>query len=169
MKCDQCDNAAVVHELVIRNGVTSEVHLCAEHAAARGYQIPVAPVAQMLTQFAGAAAQADPRAGRPGAGTCAGCGLTFQEFRQHGILGCAACYESFGPPLAALIERSQAGASSHVGRTPARLEGLADRTLARQRLLRELEAAVAAEQYERAARLRDRLHALDAPPGSEAP
>lgn len=31
----------------------------------------------------------------------------------------------------------------------------------RARLVQELEAAVAAEQYERAARIRDRLHQLD--------
>jgi protein-arginine kinase activator protein McsA len=40
------------------------------------------------------------------------------------------------------------------------MEGMADRAAMRTRLLQELDAAVAAEQYERAARLRDQLQNL---------
>jgi protein-arginine kinase activator protein McsA len=64
------------------------------------------------------------------------------------------------PQIGAVIERAQAGAVRHVGRAPARLEGLADRAAMRSKLLQELEAAVTAEQYERAASLRDRLKNL---------
>lgn len=154
MKCDHCDKPAVVHEVVIKAGATSEVHLCAEHAAERGYAIPTVPVTQLLAQFTG-----QPR--RAGAtGTCPSCGLTFADFRQSGVLGCPACYEAFMPQIAAVIERAQAGAVSHVGRAPGRLEGLAERAALRSRLMQELDAAVAAEQYERAATLRDRLQQL---------
>ena len=48
----------------------------------------------------------------------------------------------------------------HVGRSPQRLEGMADRVALRKRLMQELETAIAAEQYERAARLRDQLQGL---------
>ena len=162
MKCDHCDKPAVVHEVVIKAGVTSEVHLCAEHAAQKGYQVPTVPVTQLLAQFAGpipgvAAAQAR----RPAAASrCPGCGLGFAEFRQTGVLGCQGCYDAFMPQIATVIERAQAGAVHHVGRTPRRLEGLADRAAMRSKLLQELDAAVTAEQYERAASLRDRLKNL---------
>ena len=69
------------------------------------------------------------------------------------------------PQLGTVIERAQAGAVHHVGRAPRRLEGLADRAAMRSKLLQELDAAVAAEQYERAASLRDRLQSL----GGEEP
>ena len=162
MKCDHCDKPAVVHEVVIRNNATQEVHLCAEHAAQRGYQVPAAPVTQLLAQFAGqipaiaAAARREP----VGPVRCPGCGLAFAEFRQTGVLGCPGCYDAFMPQLAAVIERAQAGAVHHAGRVPARLEGMAERAAMRSRLQQELEAAVAAEQYERAASLRDQLQNL---------
>ena len=63
-------------------------------------------------------------------------------------------------PIGAVIERAQAGAVHHVGRSPQRLEGMADRVAMRKRLMQELETAIAAEQYERAARLRDQLQGL---------
>ncbi len=157
--CDLCQKPAVVHEVVIRNGVTTEVHLCAEHAAEKGYQVPVSPVAQALTQLVEQTGLA--RRGRR-SGACPGCGLTIVEFRQSGVLGCPACYDAFQPDLGTLIERAQAGATHHIGRAPPRAVAGADRILRRQRLVQELDAAVAAEQYERAARLRDRLHDLDA-------
>ncbi|MGA1265836.1 MAG: UvrB/UvrC motif-containing protein [Phycisphaerales bacterium] len=172
MKCDHCDKPAVVHEVVIRNNTTREVHLCAEHAAERGYQVPAAPVTQLLAQFAGqipslqAAARRDPATPT----RCAGCGLTFAEFRQSGVLGCPGCYDAFMPQIGTVIERAQGGAVHHVGRAPRHLEGMADRVAMRARLLQELDAAVAAEQYERAARLRDQLQELGeaAPEGGAA-
>jgi len=157
-KCDLCSKPAVVHEVVIKSGVTSEVHLCAEHAAAKGFQVPVQPVAQLLSQFVEQSGLA--RKGKRG-GACPECGLTILEFRQSGVLGCPACYDAFQPDLGTLIERAQAGATHHVGRVPERAAGSADRVARRQRLMQELDAAVAAEQYERAARLRDRLLELD--------
>lgn len=160
--CDLCQKPAVVHEVVIRNGVTSEVHLCAEHAVAKGFQVPSAPLAQTITQLVEQTGLA--RKGRR-TGACPGCGLTIVEFRQTGVLGCPSCYDAFQPDLGTLIERAQAGATHHVGRSPARALAGTDRILRRQRLVQELDAAVAAEQYERAARLRDRLHDLDADDG----
>jgi protein arginine kinase activator len=162
MKCDHCDTPAVVHEVVIKNGTTSEVHLCAEHAAQKGYQVPTAPVTQLLAQFAGQipAVQVSARREPIAAARCPGCGLPFADFRQTGLLGCPACYDAFMPQIGAVIERAQAGAVHHVGRSPRRLEGMADRVALRNRLMQELETAIAAEQYERAARLRDQLQGL---------
>ncbi|MCE9620466.1 MAG: hypothetical protein K8R92_11255 [Planctomycetes bacterium] len=158
MKCDLCDKPALVHEVVIQNGKRVEMHLCTEHAAAKGYVLPTVPVMQMLQQFAstGKAIKAQKSAAR----RCEACGLTFAEFRQTGRFGCAACYDAFMPSVAAIIERAQSGAVSHRGRTPKRIEGQADRAAIRRQLVKEIEAAVAAEQYERAATLQGRLHQL---------
>jgi acyl-CoA reductase-like NAD-dependent aldehyde dehydrogenase len=59
--------------------------------------------------------------------------------------------------LGAIIERAQAGAVAHAGRHPAHAANLVDRAALRNRLARELREAVSREEYERAARLRDRL------------
>ena len=52
MKCDLCDKEAVVHEVTIKNGKKTEVHLCAEHAQAAGIALPGhQPINELLTQF----------------------------------------------------------------------------------------------------------------------
>jgi protein arginine kinase activator len=93
---------------------------------------------------------------------CPGCGLNFSQFRQTGRLGCAECYQVFETELGGLVERAQNGGSHHTGKSPKRAGTSIDRQLLIQRLVRELDHAVAAEQYERAAELRDRLHNMDA-------
>ncbi len=119
MKCDHCDKPAVVHEVVIKNGVKSEVHLCQAHAASAGYVPEPQPINQLIGGFAAAAASSRKTANAP---TCTNCGMTLAQFRQHGNLGCEACYQTFEAMLEPLIER----------RTPAaRITSAASRTASR--------------------------------------
>lgn len=94
--------------------------------------------------------------------TCPGCGLTLAAFKRLNRFGCPGCLVAFG----AVIEDSlQAlhGATRHVGRLPRRCSSDAERLLReRQQLRRELDDALTEEAFERAARLRDQLQALDA-------
>ncbi|MFM7798192.1 MAG: UvrB/UvrC motif-containing protein [Planctomycetota bacterium] len=153
--CDHCSKPAVVHNTVIVNGKVTEVHLCEEHAAAAGIQLPGhAPIHALLGQLAQVGAA------RPRGPACPECGHTFNDFKSTGLLGCAACYRAFASTVAPVIARSHGGATEHVGRRPARAEVAAERTALLTQLGRELEEAVAAEQYERAARLRDRIREL---------
>ena len=163
-KCDHCDKPAVVHELIQKNGVKREIHLCLEHAQAAGVALPThQPINQLLKQFVMTTAKA-------GAGTkaCAACGLTFARFRQSGTLGCPECYHAFEELLAPLIERAHNGATQHRGKAPRRAAGSVDRQLVLQQLMKELDQAVASEQYERAAELRDRLRTIKLDPGAPA-
>lgn len=168
MNCDLCNKPAVVHEVTVRNGVKKEVHLCETHAREAGIVAPgQQPINQILAQFAIS------QAGRPSRAaankTCPGCGLTFSGFRQSGRVGCPQCYSAFEGELAPLIERAQNGGTHHSGKTPRRSGVSLDRQLLIQRLVRELDHAVAAEQYERAAKLRDRLTSMEReePPPAE--
>ena len=164
LKCDLCDKPAVVHEVIVKSGVKKEVHLCEEHAAEHGMPAisTPQPLNKMLTHFViaqGQDAASKARASRKVA--CPGCGLTFSRFRQCGTLGCSQCYQAFEKQLAPLIGRSQAGATHHTGKTPRRGGGSIDREAQVRALLRELDNAVAAEQFERAAEVRDRLRMLE--------
>jgi protein arginine kinase activator len=162
MNCDHCDKPAVVHELVIKNGSTVEVHLCEEHAAEYGHQVPSAqPSAQLLTQFAvigplGSGAKGGKQQAKV-VKACPNCSSTLAHIRQSGVLGCPDCYHTFEAELTALIEQAQAGANFHCGRSPRNCRDISARLELRSRLAKELDEAVAAEQYERAATLRDRL------------
>ncbi|MCH2148425.1 MAG: UvrB/UvrC motif-containing protein [Phycisphaerales bacterium] len=155
MKCDLCDKPAVVHEVSINNGVKKEVHLCLEHAQAAGLSIPgQQPINQLLKKFVVGQASA------PEAKRCARCGSTFAQIRQTNLIGCPDCYTTFHEPISSLIEQAQFGATAHVGRVPNQLHTPTQVELRTRKLLKELDAAVTAEQYERAADLRDRLNKL---------
>lgn len=138
-------------------GVPAEIHLCAQHAQERGYILPTssgpALVVGKLLESTKASALRTAR-------SCPGCGMTMAGIREAGLAGCPECYRVFETDLGAIIERAQAGASVHVGRHPTHADALIDRAAARNRIAKELREAVAREEYERAARLRDRLQEL---------
>jgi protein arginine kinase activator len=157
--CDHCDRPAVVHETVIKGGVAKEVHLCEMHAAEFGYGPGGAgdgavPVAALLTAFVSGPSTS------PAVRGCPGCGTTLGQIRQSGTLGCPDCYTTFEGALAPIVQRAQDGAAGHVGRAPTAANAREAQVALRAKLVRELEEAVASEQYERAARIRDRIHDL---------
>ena len=151
--CERCgENPATVHVRRVAGGEEREFHVCPACAQELGAAPPQAgddPVNVLLQGLGGIA----------GAGVCPGCGLTWERFRSTGRLGCASCYETFRGELRPLLRRIH-GAVRHEGRVPrsAPADGHAARM---RRLHEELELAVEAEDYERAAELRDRLAALE--------
>lgn len=176
MKCDRCDNEATIHETLKVNGQLTEKHLCASCAKEDGIDIPTpVPVADFLQKFA--AQMHAGAAARPAGPACERCSTSFAEFRQSGLLGCPDCYKSFEEKLGALLERAHEGASHHVGKAPrrasaARPEAVTpdqDVTRRVETIRRLLSEAVMAEQYERAARLRDELRNLAADPEGDLP
>ena len=93
--------------------------------------------------------------------TCDGCGITWAEFRQGGLFGCANDYTAFEKDLTPLLQRAHEGATHHIGKVPTRRGGTGVPAAKRQvdvsRLRKELQRAVEAEDYERAAKLRDQI------------
>ena len=90
---------------------------------------------------------------------CEQCGMTYGEFQKGGMLGCANCYKVFKTPLTALLQRVH-GNTQHAGRIP---EGAHSGTSIRMnidRLRQKLQKAIADEEYEQAAKLRDAIRAL---------
>jgi protein arginine kinase activator len=77
---------------------------------------------------------------------CAACGMSAAEFKAAGRLGCAHDYDALRPALEPLLERIHR-ALAHAGKAP--------RAVRVRDWRRRLGAAVAAEDYEEAARLRD--------------
>lgn len=95
---------------------------------------------------------------------CPSCGMTLDEFRKKGRLGCAKDYEIFAAHIGDLLERVH-GARTHVGRIPGSSEADLERMKRLQELRSRLDVAIREEAYESAARLRDELKSLeDAPP-----
>lgn len=99
---------------------------------------------------------------------CTQCGMTEQEFQRSGRLGCGACYAVFSERVTGLLRRIH-GSTAHKGKQPAACALPAgDHAPAASgheqlaALQRDLDRAVASEDYENAARLRDRLRSLTA-------
>lgn len=197
MKCDKCDNEATVHEVRIEAGKRREKHLCEQCAKSEGVapQVP-APITALLSQFVtqgapGAAGGEAPAGGGVKTAPCPGCGTTYGQFRQTGLLGCPKCYEAFETQLLPLIARAHEGGTRHVGKVPKPVRGAAQapaaatpaapapkpaanaakieaKALADKIALmrKQLTDAVAAEEYEKAAKLRDELARLQPKPAS---
>ncbi len=154
MLCECGQAEATVHEIIIKGGKKIERHLCERCARAQGIQVDAQPpVKELISQIL--------KQGSPGPQACPACGLAFGSFRQSGLLGCAKCYEAFESRLIPLIERAHEGSSTHVGKSPRRTS---DGSMEERRavaLRRMLDQAVASEEYERAAKIRDELRRLE--------
>jgi protein arginine kinase activator len=163
MKCQnpKCNNPATVHLTEIIGGEKREKHLCEECAASEGITTGKVPVSlnewlqNFVMQQAGAAS---PEANDMVCGTC---GMSFAEFRQRGLLGCPDCYKAFEKTLMPLIQRAHENATHHTGKVPASVDRSQRRQYELIDLRRRLRDAVATEQYEQAAKLRDRISELE--------
>jgi len=170
MICEKCkQQAATVHmtDIYHHGGTKKEVHLCDACADKQGVTMSTHPTT--VTEILGNLAQASGGAEIKQLleKKCPHCGITYPEFRTRGRLGCAKDYEVFRRGLDPLLEKIH-GKTEHVGKIPTtRREDLeAEREVRNLRL--ELDRAVDAEEYERAAGLRDRIRALEAAGDAEA-
>lgn len=91
--------------------------------------------------------------------TCGSCGLTLEQLRRKGRVGCEQCYTAFDQYLEGLLERMH-GSCEHRGRTPGVDADDAERRREIEEARVALQEAVDAEEFERAAELRDRLLTL---------
>lgn len=90
---------------------------------------------------------------------CPQCGLTCEEFRKGGRLGCASCYATFEEQLTPMLSRIH-GKVRHAGRRPKAFAQREDTRGKVESLKAELEAAVKIEDFEHAAVLRDQIKEL---------
>jgi len=165
MKCDVCDKEAVVHLTQVVNGEMKEVHLCEEHAKEQGIDIN-SPIS--ITDILMGLGEAKQGLDNPLSPTCPRCGMAREEFRKSGRLGCSECYKTFMAELAVAI-KAMHHSTQHVGKIPAR-EGLQTRIKSQiARLQKDLEAAVAREDYEKAAQIRDQVSDIRQQAGAEDP
>lgn len=161
-KCDKCDRSATHHSVEIVKGQKIEKHLCDLHATDEGMAAKSVhtPINELLTNFV-KLHSGESQARSESQLTCEGCGLTFAQFRESSMLGCPQCYQQFETPLSPLLERAHEGGTHHVGKVPHRAGTGEQRQAQLMRMRKQLDAAVAEEDYELAARLRDDIDRLE--------
>jgi len=161
--CENCKKAQATFHLmnITREGEKIERHLCERCAIEEGLvQAPKQNFSmEIIENFIESAKSSGPE--NQSDMLCDECGISYVEFRNQGLLGCPNDYDAFQDVLQPLIERAHDGATQHIGKTPSTLG--VERTPQQEiRLLkRQLDEAVAAEDYERAAKLRDRIDTLE--------
>lgn len=157
MKCQRCPKQATLHITeVLGEDRFEEVHLC-EDCAKKYLVEPVKKAAPPKPAPAPEAAEPEPSVAGP---TCDACGLSYLEFRNQGRFGCAHDYETFKAELLPLLE-SIHGEVRHAGKTPRRLPKTQGAQVELANLRKRLQELVTEENYEEAARVRDRIKELE--------
>lgn len=153
MKCDLCQNKASVFYTQVVDGDMSKSSWCASCAEAQGVTDPAG--LHLLNLLAEGQSETSEDDFSPNE-ECPKCGFTLEDLHKVGRLGCPKCYQSFRQILAVRIESMHRGAKHH-GRVP---EGMSLEQQANEEV-EELEVrlslAVADEDFEEAARLRDEI------------
>jgi len=162
LKCQVCgEREAAIHYIEIVDGQKASQWICAECAEKEGITpAEVSPLAHgglesflggmLSTGSAGKAPQAKARL------VCDVCGYEYGQLQKKGLLGCSACYASFRRQLLPMLRRYH-GDVNHLGKVPREHGPLTSlrREIARMKQL--LDEAVAQENYEEAARIRDEI------------
>lgn len=166
MLCDQCgEKEAVIHLTQIVDNQMGTFHLCETCAEEKGLE-PESTMGDLpLTDFLAQMSQAESATPSEAPQECEFCGLTLQDFKKTGRLGCSHCYVTFDEHLRSLF-RQLHGGTQHVGKVylpPDPTE--AERADQLNRLRRKLESAVQREEFERAAQIRDQIHELEGATG----
>lgn len=87
---------------------------------------------------------------------CINCGLTYSEFVKTGKLGCSRCYKTFAKQLKPLLDRLH-GNGKHKGKMPNKVKARIEQLQKIEKIKEELQRAVLEEEYEKAAKLRDKI------------
>ena len=158
MNCDVCKtNQATVFLTQIVDGKMQKVNLCDACSKEKGVQDPTGFALADLLLGIGAAEEIE-----KGASTqkCPVCGYTQADFKKTGRLGCSACYLTFAEGLGSLLKAMHKG-TEHVGKLPQRAHKTVEMNERMRALTESLQKAVAEENYETAASLRDQIKQLE--------
>lgn len=167
MLCNVCkQNEAKVHLTQIVGDKMQKVDLCEDCSKEKGVVDPTSySLAELFLNPAAAttaAAPAEADAPSPGADVrCPTCGYSQADFKKAGRFGCSDCYATFGEGMETMLKTMHKG-TRHTGKVPAALQQSRVEAQRLKLLQKKLEKAVAEENYEEAAQLRDEIKRLKA-------
>jgi protein arginine kinase activator len=162
MLCESCKKRpAKVHYTEIVNQNMVAMNLCVECAEEKGIDVHKSGGYGLGDLVAGLIDTAvDSEAERISKVRCTGCGYEYSDFKKVGRLGCPQCYDAFEAQLVPVL-RHVHGSTQHAGK---KITAHSERAVIRDRvaaLKEDLSLAIRAEDYERAATIRDEILALE--------
>jgi len=162
MLCDICHkNPATVHLTEIIDNQMTELHLCEpcaqEKSAQREQQFGLSDLLAGMAEFS----KPQQKEAEPAVALkCPNCGMTYENFRKIGRLGCGECYNSLRRYLAPLLKRIH-GSNQHLGKSPSRATRIIKKKMDLQELRNRLKTAIETEAFEEAAKIRDKIRELE--------
>ena len=165
MICSKCKmrEAAIRISKVVNNSVTDVYlcHDCAQENAITGMQAAVMGFANMMPGFFSYGGEKNKfMKAKVETVKCSLCGKTFEEIQKDGRLGCAVCYSDFKDKLAPIIERIY-GSARHKGNCPTNMPPEYKNAREIDELKGLLTKAIELEEYEKAAKIRDSIKAIE--------
>jgi protein arginine kinase activator len=160
MLCNICNKKeATVHLTEIVNEQVTKLNLCEDCAREKGAEMEEHfGLSELLAGLTDMGTAMEPETAV--AIKCPNCGMTYQNFRKLGRLGCSICYDAFKKELAPLLKRIH-GSDRHVGKVPLKGGKTIRDTRTLQDLKMQLEKAIQTEEFEEAAKLRDKIRDLE--------
>ena len=166
MLCQNCNrNDAGVHLKRIINGEAAEIHLCTDCAAAFGVSDMLAGFSPLGEVFGSILTTGEVRRISNKVLSCETCGLTFEDIVKTGSIGCPDCYKAFSGKLRPALIKLH-GRAVYKGRVPSSGKEEVITGSRIEELSEQLEKAVAEQNFELAAVLRDEIRALSGKEGA---
>ena len=162
MLCEKCrKNKATTYCKTTVNGVTEEICLCPECAEKSGLNGMIGDTFfsdPFFDSFFGDSFfEGLPRLAASFAPKkCPECGTTVNDILRYGKVGCPGCYDAFEKELQGVILRAQGSVKHLTGEDKENIEKHAEE------LRQEMKKAIEAEDFEKAAKLRDEIRGMEA-------
>lgn len=171
MLCNECDkNKATIHVTKITNGVKVETYLCEECAKKQQVllnmnifkenQATKENLFSLKNLLAGMLDEKTSKESLSKKDTCEVCGMSFDEFRKVGKLGCSNCISVFRANIMPAIKNIQ-GFELHAGKIPKRAGGKHRLQVDIDHLKKDLKYKIEQEEFEDAAIIRDRIREIE--------
>jgi len=156
MLCEICGKKnATVHLTEIVEEEMMELHLCDKCAQAKGAHIQQPfSLSDLLGGLVGL--DKEPAEEKETSLKCSNCGLSYEDFKRSGKLGCGRCYDIFKEVLLPVLRRIH-GLSKHTGRVPAKTGVKVKYVRHMQDLQNDLQKSIEMEEFENAAKIRDQI------------
>ncbi len=163
MLCQNCNkrNATVQFTKVVNNKKI-ELYLCEQCANEKGQINFNAPfsLGDFFSGFTGYGIKNAYVTGYHQAKKCSRCGMSYTDFQKTGKLGCSECYSVFRDEITHLVKRIH-GVVEHQGKVPSGISAKFKIKHEIQSLKEQLGKAIQSEEYEKAAKLRDKIRQLE--------
>jgi len=163
MICQICGKReATFHFKEVINGEVKELHLCEVCAKEKGWDkpffMPGFPLSNLIASLTDI--EIPFPAEEVETVRCPICGLSYEDIKKRGKIGCSSCYQVFEKYLTPLLERIQ-GKTYHSGKIPGK--GRVKNKVSKRiyELRKELKEMIKKEEYERAAEIRDKIRRLE--------